>query len=69
MLAEIVAVGAVPFVRLLDQHGSGQAPQKRLGWRRYPDVVRRLISLLTRSSGLVDQVCLQCSGGNPVNAS
>ena len=31
--------------------------------------VRRLISLFTRSSGFVDQICRQCRCGNPAKAS
>ena len=69
MFAEVAAVGAVPFVVLLDQHVPGEAEQRGGVRERADDVVARLISLLTRSRGLVDQMCRRRGYGNSANAS
>lgn len=60
MLGGVAAVGALPFVVLLDQDVPA-GRRRAAGLGKVPTVsVRRLISLLTRSSGFVDQICLRC---------
>ena len=66
---EVAAVADLPLVMGLDQDRPGQ-PQQGLGVGEDPTTsVRRLISLLSRSKGLVDQTFLQWLGGNEVKAS
>jgi hypothetical protein len=51
-----------------DQHRAGE-PQQSLGTREDTTTsVRRLTSLFSRSSGLVDQSFFQCEIGNEVKA-
>ena len=59
-LGEVAPVGGDwPFVVGLDQHGAGEAEQG-FGVGEDPTTsVRRLTSLLSRSSGLVDQIFFQ----------
>jgi hypothetical protein len=68
-LREVAAVADLPLVMGFDQHGPGQ-PYWRLRVREHPTTsVRRLISLCSRSSGLVDQSLFQWLGGKLVKAS
>ena len=63
--AEAVACeGCPPLARLVQQYADVQPLQAGPGsLGKMPTTsVRRLISLLSRSSGLVDQILRQCSG-------
>jgi|tagenome__1003787_1003787.scaffolds.fasta_scaffold20872172_2 hypothetical protein len=56
-----MAVGYLPFVVCLAQDGAGQA-QEYSGLGKTPTTsLRRLISLFSRSSRLVDQIFCQCA--------
>jgi hypothetical protein len=76
-LGEIAAVADLPFVLRLDQHRAGQ-PKQGGGVGEVPTSgrcpqrttsVRRLISLFSRSRGLVDQIFFQWPIGKAVKAS
>ena len=58
-----VAAGDQPFVVLLDQQGTGQPQQGGVVGKIPTTSVRRPISRLTRSRGLVDLSFGQCSAG------
>lgn len=66
--AEVLAA-LLPLVVLLGEYGQNKTADARLGGEILRHVVRRLISRLSRSSGLFDQSCRQCLGGNARYAS
>lgn len=53
---------------LVGEYGADEAKGDRSLGKMPTTLVRRLISLLSRSSGLLDQTFLQWSNGNGVNA-
>ena len=65
---EVAAFAGLPLVVHVGEH----APTRRMTAASLGKIPttreRRLISLLTRSSGLVDQILRQCARGKPVNA-
>jgi hypothetical protein len=68
-LGQVAVVADLPFVVGLDEDGAGQARSAAgLGNRRTTSV-RRLISLFSRSSGLVLRIFFQCATGNAAKAS
>jgi hypothetical protein len=54
----------LPFVVGFDQDGAGQAEQRGGVGEDPDDVGAALDSLLSRSSGLVDQTFFQCATGS-----
>jgi hypothetical protein len=61
---EVAAVAHLPFVVGLDADRAGQ-PERAAGLGKTPTTsVRRLISLFSRSSGLVDHTFDQCERGS-----
>ena len=53
-----------PLVVLLEQQRAGQADHRLVVGKIPTTSERRPISLLTRSSGLVERILVQCSDGN-----
>ena len=68
-LGEVAAVGDLPFVVDVGQDRADEADDGGFVREDADDAGSRLISLLTRSKGLVDQIFAQCGRGKAVNAS
>lgn len=68
-LGEVAPVGDCPFVVDLEQEPHRPSRSTAASFGKMPTTsVRRSISLLTRSSGLVDQILRQWPTGKAVNA-
>jgi hypothetical protein len=63
-LGQVVAAGNQPLIVLLDEQCTGQPQQGSVVREDPPTSVRRPISRLTRSSGLVERSLDQCSRGS-----
>lgn len=59
VLGEVMPVGGIPLVVLLDQDVASEPEQGSWFGSTPTSSVRRLISLLRRSNGFVDQICCQ----------